>query len=261
MDSDILSDESPEPVTARMRRWGALVLDALLPPICLACRAPVETPGQLCSSCWPAITFIADPHCACCGLPFEFQTPRDTQCAACLGDPPAYDRARAAMVYDDESRSLILAFKHGDRLESAKPLAAWMARAGVPLMAGDPLLVPVPLHRRRLLHRRYNQSALLAQALAQDTGLDWDPLVLQRVKQTRSQHGLSAGGRRRNVAGAFMVAPARAGRVAGRAILLIDDVLTTGATVEACARVLRKAGATSVDVLTVARTPQARHIA
>lgn len=260
MESDSRLDGEPEPFAARLRRWSGLVLDALLPPVCLRCRAPVATPGQLCAACWPAVTFLHDPQCARCGLPFPFEAAEDTLCAACIGDPPAYGRARAAMLYDEDSRALILAFKHGDRLESAGPLATWMARAGAPLLASAPLLVPVPLHQRRLLQRRYNQSALLAQALARQTGLDWDPLVLRRVKPTRSQHGLSAGGRRRNVAGAFQIASGRAGHVAGRPILLIDDVLTTGATVEACAGVLRRAGAVQVDVLTVARTAQPRHI-
>ncbi len=254
---------APQGWRSRLRHaahWGGALLDWLLPPVCLACHAPASEPGQLCAPCWGRITFLAPPACACCGLPFGFEAQTGALCAACLGHPPAFDRARAAMLYDDASRSLILGFKHGDRLEATGPLAAWMARAGADLLAGDPVLVPVPLHRARLIKRRYNQSALLARTLARTAGVDWAPLALKRRRATRSQHGLSATGRRRNVTGAFCVAAGQADALAGRRVVLIDDVMTTGATVEACARVLRRAGVDGVDVLTAARTRQPRPI-
>ncbi len=247
-----------EAVRARLGVWGRALLDQILPPVCLKCRVPVDAPGQLCSTCWQDITFLADPQCAVCGLPFPFETAPETQCAACIGDPPAYDRARAAMLYDEASRGLILAFKHGDRLEGAASFARWMMRAGAALVSPDSLLVPVPLHRWRLLHRRYNQAALLAQAIHRETGLAWDPRILRRVRATPSQGSLTAAGRRRNVAGAFVPHDDADLKLDGRRVILVDDVLTTGATVEACANVLRRGGAQRVDVLTLARTAQGR---
>lgn len=229
------------------------LIDLILPPRCLACAAPVDRQGGLCGHCWAGLSFITTPCCARCGLPFTHDLGRDAMCAACAAAEPAFTRARAALVYDDASRPLILAFKHADRTRSAGPFGAWMARAGVELLADADLIVPVPLHRRRLAHRLYNQSALLAQAIARASGVAWDPLVLARRRATPSQAGLGRLGRARNVAGAFAVRPGRRGAVAGRRLVLVDDVLTTGATVDACARALLRAGASRVDVLTLAR--------
>jgi ComF family protein len=165
-----------------------------------------------------------------------------------------YDRARAALRYDDGARRLILAFKHADRTDTAPAFGGWLARAGAELLADAELITPVPLHRWRLLKRGYNQSAILARALARQTGLAFVPDLLQRQRATRSQQGLSGQARLENVtAGAFRVHPWHRGRVDGRRVVLIDDVLTTGASVGACARVLRRAGASQVDVLTLAR--------
>ncbi len=230
-----------------------LALDAVVPPACLLCRETVETPGQLCASCWSSITFIAEPQCVQCGVPFSFETGPETLCAACIADPPEYDAARAAMVYDEAARRLVIAFKHLDRLEGAPSFAEWMIRAGRALLEDDPLLVPVPLHRWRLLTRRYNQAALLAKAIAEKSGCAWDPLLLRRTKATPSQRGLSAKGRLRNVSGAFALRPDKSAQIEGRPVVLIDDVLTTGATVNACARLLRHAGASRIGVLTLAR--------
>lgn len=240
------------PLTA-IGRLPAGLLDLILPPRCLACAAPVDRQGGLCGRCWSGLSFITRPCCARCGLPFAHDLGRDAVCAACAGTEPAFARARAALVYDDASRPLILAFKHADRTRGAGPFGGWMARAGAELLADAELIVPVPLHRRRLAHRLYNQSALLAQATARASGVAWDPLVLARRRATPSQAGLGRLGRARNVAHAFAIRPGRQDRVAGRRLVLIDDVLTTGATVEACARVLLRAGASRVDVLTLAR--------
>jgi ComF family protein len=236
---------------APMRRATAAVLDLLLPPRCLKCGATVSTTGALCAQCWRGITFLGAPCCACCGLPFPYDQGADALCGDCARALPSFTHARAAMRYDEESRRLVLAFKHGDRLHLAPALGAWMRRAGAELVAAADAVVPVPLHWTRLFARRYNQAAVLAQALAgaggPRLGADW----LARRRRTPSQGKRNREARRRNVAGAFRAARPR--EIEGRRILLIDDVFTTGATIEECARVLLRAGARQVDALTLAR--------
>lgn len=234
------------------------LLDILLPPRCLACGMEVGAVGALCSGCWQKISFIAAPHCARCGLPFDYDPTGEGSpalvCGACLARPPQFDRCRSVFAYDDASRPLVLGFKHGDRTDCAPAFAQWLARAGAGLLTEPDLVIaPVPLHRWRLLTRRYNQSALLALDLGRLTGLAASPGLLIRRRATPSQGGLSAKGRARNVEGAFMLNPRWRNRVKGARILLVDDVFTTGATVGECARVLRRAGARAVDVLTLAR--------
>lgn len=229
------------------------LLDLLLPPRCLACGAVVAAEAPLCGSCWAQLRFLAPPLCTCCGLPFEHDLGPDALCGDCARERPPYERARAVFRYDEASRGLILAFKHGDRLEAVPAFSRWLATAGAELLAEAELLVPVPLHRRRLFTRRYNQSALLALALGRLSGLPVDTRSLRRRRNTPSQGRLRPGQRRRNVAGAFAVAPDRNPEIAGRRILLIDDVLTTGATLEAAAKTLLTAGAAQVDCLTLAR--------
>lgn len=238
---------------SRAETVGRLVLDALLPPRCLVTNAAVDRPGQLSPAAWQAVDFIDPPICACCGLPFEVDPGPDALCGACARTEPAYARARAVMRYDDGARPLVLRFKHADRTEAAPAFARWMARAGAVQIEACDLIVPVPLHRWRLLRRRYNQSALLAVQLGRLSGKPVAPDLLRRRRNTPSQGRLSRGQRQLNVRGAFAVAPGRASEAAGASILLIDDVLTTGATVEACARVLKRAGALRVEVLTLAR--------
>ena len=209
---------------------------------------------------------LADPQCRCCGLPFAYDpaggpvegatgsgSSEELLCGACLAAPPAFAHARAVMRYDDASRPLLLGFKHGDRTEAAATFAGWMARAGRDLLAETDIVAPVPLHWRRLFARRYNQAALLTRALAHRASLPEVPDLLLRRRATPSQGRLTRAERQRNVAGAFTVNPRRAGAVAGRRLLLVDDVMTTGATVSACARAVLKAGAASVDVLVLAR--------
>jgi ComF family protein len=235
-----------------LRRIATSILDLLLPPRCLACGTTVGTTGTLCGPCWRGMTFLGEPCCACCGLPFEFAPGGAALCGACARFHPIFERARAAMRYDEDSRRLILAFKHGDRLHLAPAFGGWMRRAGAEMLADADLLVPVPLHWTRLFARRCNQAAVLAHAIhaagGPPVGADW----LVRRRRTPSQGKRNAAARERNVKSAFAVKPGRS--VKGRKIVLIDDVFTTGATVGECARVLRRAGAARVDVLTLART-------
>lgn len=241
-------------------RWAGAVVDAILPPRCLACGAETLAgpygPAAVCADCWRALTPIAPPLCECCGLPFPIPVDAEAaRCGACLADPPSFDRARAALLYDDASKRLVLSFKHGDATHAAPALAAWMAVAARSLVDSADVIVPVPLHRRRLLRRRYNQAALLALAIgrAQRKAVAVD--LLRRVRATAAQGAHGRAGRFRNLRGAIAVRDGAAPGIAGRRILLIDDVLTTGATVGECARVLKRAGASAVDVAVIARVP------
>ncbi len=243
--------------------FALMLADALLPPRCLATGEVVDRQGQLSPQAWGAINFITDPLCQCCGLPFAHDFDHGSEngvdedvglsCGACLADPPHYDRARAVFQYDDASRAMILAFKHGDRMEGAPAFAAWMARAGADLLDDAELIVPVPLHRKRLFRRRFNQSAVLALALARLGGVRAVVDMLVRIRHTPPMGGLNREARRANLQGAIAVRPGYEAALAGRKVLLIDDVLTTGATAQACAGVLRKAGVLRVDVLSLAR--------
>jgi ComF family protein len=238
------------------RAWagaGRALIDALLPPLCLRCGEIVAEPGALCAACWPALSFIAPPHCTCCGVPFAEELGPDALCADCLRRRPGFREARAALVYDAHSRRLVLPFKHGDRTDLAKACGRWMTQAGAELIARADLIAPVPLHWRRLFLRRYNQAGLLAQIVARGAQAKLIPDLLRRRRWTGSQAGLAARERRRNVRLAFDVHPRWIGELEGRSVLLVDDVLTTGATVEACSHALRKGGAGDVDVLTLAR--------
>ena len=219
----------------------------------MACRGPVVQVGQLCGDCWAKVDFIVPPLCAACGLPFGFDLGADALCGTCAAMSPPFRDARAVMRYGPVARRLVVGLKHADRTHLAPPLGAWMARAGKEACAAADALVPVPLHRRRLLSRRFNQSVLLALALGRETGLPVLVDALSRRRATPPQAGLSRYQRRRNVAAAFAVRPRRAAAVAGRRLVLVDDVLTTGATAAACARTLRHAGADHVAVLTLAR--------
>jgi ComF family protein len=230
-----------------------LAIDLALPPRCIACGERVDAAGLCCAACWSKLTFIAPPLCRSCGAPFDVHVSDEQSCASCYADPPSYDRARAAVLYDDGSRGLILGFKHGDRLHAAPAFGAWLARAGATLLAEADIVAPVPLHRWRLLGRRYNQAALIAGQAARLARVTHLPDLLERHRPTPSQGELGAAARRRNVAGAFRLNPRLADRVKGSRIVLVDDVLTTGATASACARVLRRGGAAGVDVLTLAR--------
>jgi ComF family protein len=236
----------------RTVHWvGRAVVDTVLPPRCLACGVTVDEPDALCATCWNAMHFFAAPWCAVCGLPFAHPMGEQALCGSCAGKPPYWDRARAVLRYDKHSRALVLSLKHGDRTQLARSLGRWMHRAGAELLDRADLLVPVPLHWTRLFARRYNQAALLAHAIHAAGGPRVAADQLVRRRRTPPQGRLGPLARARNVRAAFALRPGRS--VAGKRLVLIDDVMTTGATVEECARVLRRAGASWIGVLTLAR--------
>jgi len=235
------------------------VLDLLLPHTALDEGAPAQSPG-LSAAAWSRIQFIEAPLCDGCGAPFEYD-PGAVRCPSCTARPRVFARARAACLYDEHSRDLILKLKHADRPDLAPLLARWLSRAAADLLTECDAVVPVPLHRTRLFSRRYNQAAEIARALARLHSRPYRPELLTRARDTSSQGGRSARGRRTNVQGAFRVPPAAQRRIAGKRVLVIDDVLTTGATAEACAKALLRAGAFSVDLAVVARVREAPHLA
>jgi ComF family protein len=251
-----LAAETPSAGGPFRRGWRGLLrlaLDLALPPLCPSCREPLGDGVGLCAACWTKLSFIEPPYCARLGIPFLYDPGPGLLSMEAIADPPAYDRARAAVRYDDVARALVHNFKYGDRLDLAPLMGRWMARAGRELLAETDALIPVPLHWRRLWARRFNQSAALAAAIAQPNGVPVLHSALKRVRATVQQVGLSRAQRADNVQGAFAVPTEEKASVAGRRVLLIDDVLTSGATVDTCARALLRAGAAHVDVLTFAR--------
>lgn len=234
-------------------RLGLVLLDQLYPPACIACSAPLVAGDSLCAACFSGLRPISAPFCPVLGLPFEGDPGPDARSAEALADPPPFERARAAMAYGAVVGTLISRFKYGDRVELARFCARLMAGAGQEFWPDRPVLVPVPLHASRLRFRRYNQSMLLARELGRLTGLEVDPHLVRRHRKTRQQVGLSGDGRLRNVRGAFVLHQRALERLAGRPVVLVDDVYTTGATVKAITRVLKRGGAGRVDVLTFAR--------
>lgn len=237
------------PITQTALKLG----DALVPPACPICSRVLAADDGLCAACWADLDFITGPLCRISGVPLPFDLGADTLSLPVRINPPPYDKARAAFTYKASAAALIKKLKFGDRPELAGFLAGFMATAGDELLTANAVLVPVPLHRRRLLWRRFNQAAELCRALSALTGNQIFYEAVTRVRPTRQQIGLTRAGRKRNLAGAFAVSDKSAARVKGRTLVLVDDVLTTGATVEAIARVLKRAGARRVYVLTLAR--------
>jgi ComF family protein len=234
------------------KHTARLALDIALPTLCVACREPVDGDG-VCATCWAKLSFIAPPFCPRLGIPFVYDPGPDMLSMEAIANPPAYARARAAVRYDDVARTLVHALKYQDRTDLAPAMGRWMARAGRELLAEADVLVPVPLHWKRGWSRRYNQSGALARVIERQTGVKLSSEALRRVRQTQQQIGLSRKERASNVQGAFKVAADRQSPIHGRRVVLIDDVLTSGATVDACARALLRAKAASVDVLVFAR--------
>jgi ComF family protein len=238
----------------RLRGLSRGLLDIVMPPVAFDGGDRPQASG-LSGDVWTRVVFLEDPVCDGCGVAFDHDPGPfgHDRCAACQAEPHLFARARAACLYDEGSRDLILQLKHADRLEFAPLFTRWLTRAAAPLIADADAVVPVPLHWTRLLSRRANQAAEVARPLARAAGRAYLPDALVRTRRTPTQGGKSARGRRLNVKSAFSVAPAREKDVRGRRILLVDDVLTTGATADACARVLLTAGARAVDVAVIAR--------
>jgi ComF family protein len=241
---------------APFRAFFGHALDVALPTLCPACREPVGGNG-LCAPCWAKLSLIAPPYCERLGIPFAYDPGPGVISMQAIADPPAYHRARAAVRFDEIARTLVHALKYGDRHDLAPTMGRWMARAGRELLEDADALIPVPLHWRRLWARRFNQSALLAKAICEVSGVSVADLALKRIKATAQQVGLTQAERAHNVQGAFRVAPERKAEIAGRRLVLVDDVLTSGATSDACARALLRVGARSVDLLVFARVVDA----
>ena len=235
-----------------LTRAGRAALDTLYPPTCLACRAATSTAGALCPSCWRAMRFIERPFCDRLGVPFEQDLGPGLLSPQAVADPPVYQRARAVARFEDgPARRLVHRLKYSDRAELAAPMGAWMARAGREILDEADVVAPVPLHVTRLWTRRFNQAAVLAREIARQTGKPYEPALLERVKATRSQVGLSREQRAQNVQGAFRARPGA--EIKGRRIALVDDVMTSGATANAASRALLRAGAAQVDFVVFAR--------
>lgn len=236
--------------TGAMLRLARGALDLAMPPQCLACSKPVTADGGLCVACWSGLRLIERPYCERLGTPFPADFGPGLLSPAAIAKPPAFERARAVARFDGAARDLVHRLKYSDGVHLAKPMGAMMARAGHELLGDAALVLPVPLHRGRLWRRRFNQSALLARAVAKTSGAPIRLDAVERVKATRPQVGLTAAQRAENLAGAFRVADRAV--IAGRRVVLVDDVMTTGATIDRLSRLLRRSGAASVDALVFA---------
>lgn len=226
------------------------IADIALPPRCPGCGEVVRADHRFCAACWGTLRFLGPPWCAGCNAPFAFDRGADAQCGRCLAEPPPHDGVRAAVAYGDVARTVVLKLKYGGRIAYADTMARAMARV---MPEGGDLLVPVPLHRARLWSRGYNQAGLLAAALTRATGVPMARDLLRRTRATPMLRGMGASARAKAVAGAFALAPGARERIAGKSLVLVDDVHTSGATGDACARVLRRGGASRVVLLCFAR--------
>ncbi|OYW14404.1 MAG: hypothetical protein B7X02_00115 [Rhodospirillales bacterium 12-54-5] len=244
----------PRRILEILRELTQLALNVVYPPECPSCRAPVDTMHNLCSDCFARVRMIAKPLCACCGVPFVVPMEGENQCPQCLDVPPAFTRARSVMVYDAVSAPLITALKFHDQWAGLRRYDMMLQHAGAELLETADILAPIPLHWRRLWQRKYNQSALLAYGVAKRVNVPCIPHLMVRTRRTKPQMKLKRAERLKNVRNAFAVTPKCVEQVRDKHIVLIDDVMTTGATADVCAQALRKAGAREVSVLTLART-------
>lgn len=239
--------------THRVIRGLGRLADWILPPTCHSCGELVAEPQTLCADCWSNLTFLGPPCCDACGYPFDYHVADRTLCGACARAHPPFARARAALLYDERSRDLVLGYKHADKVEATVLFAKWMWAAGREMLADADVIVPIPLHWTRLFQRRYNQSALLAHGLERLSGVAVCADALVRKRNTPSQGRFGRLGRARNVKGAFAVRAKRRNALTGMRVVLVDDVYTTGATVRTATEVLKRAGCAEVDVLVLAR--------
>lgn len=254
-----MSDEpiaENQPWSQRAQTWGGALwsglVDFLTPPKCLLCRCDVTTGASLCLACWQKLHWIEEPVCDALGTPFEYDQGEGALSPAAIAEPPPWAKARAAVAFDEVSSPLVHLLKYGDTQEAGLAMANMMRGPGRKLLASTDLIIPVPLDRWRLWRRRFNQAAFIARHLGKASAKLVAVDVLLRQKRTRSQVGLTADERRKNVRRAFTVPPERRPAIDGKTVLLIDDVRTTGATAAACTQTLLEAGAASVDVLTFA---------
>ncbi len=248
---------APGAIAETVTRGASGLLRLLLPPTCLACDRLVASDGSVCPACWARMPFLSQPWCQRLGVPFAFELGPGAVSPQAIAHPPVFDRLRAVTAYDGPARALVARLKYHDRPSLARAMGGWMARAGAELLASSeqeaaPVLVPVPLHGMRRWNRRYNQAGLLARSVGKRSGLEVAAHALLRKRATKQQVGLDAAARARNVRGVFAVTDEGEMRLSGRRAVLIDDVYTTGATAQAAARSLLRAGALSVDVLVFA---------
>ncbi len=229
-------------------------INIIYPPRCLRCHIIISQIGALCPDCWQSITFNTPPHCALCSQPFPYDAGENALCATCIATPPAYARIHTVFHYNDNSKALIHTLKYSDGTYTIPTFAAWMQRAGDASLRQADLITAVPLHKRRLLTRYFNQAALLAKEIGRLCQLPVYPELMLRTRHTPPQAGLSSRERIRNVRGVFKLHPRYATLVKDKHIIVVDDVMTTGATISACTQILRKAGATKVTILTLAKT-------
>ncbi len=237
----------------KVSHWA---LNVILPPQCLSCSVRIDKAHNICPNCWKDLNFISEPMCDCCGYPFEFQVHHGNigknLCGQCLSQERSFDKAISALRYDTISRKMIIGYKHHDRTEFAVFFAKLLQQIGNEILNQTDIIIPVPLHQRRLFKRRYNQSALIAEILSKEYNIKHVPELLVRIKNTPPQEG-NVRKRAKNVRGAFKINPEQADKIKGKTILLIDDVYTTGATIENCSIVLKKSGAETINVMTVTR--------
>ncbi|MBP5344428.1 MAG: ComF family protein [Alphaproteobacteria bacterium] len=236
---------------ARLKRMIKSIVDFILLPVCPICNCPVDETNMVCAHCFKELHFITKPYCQKCGKPFEFDIKGDGVCAGCLKKNPPYRMARSVLVYNEGVKKLVLPFKHADRTDLTGVLCQFLLKEYKSLIMDADVIIPVPLHITRLFLRRYNQSALLAHRLAKVTHRRFEPSVLKRTRATPSQGHMNTKQRELNVHKAFAISNPK--KIENKKVLLIDDVMTTGATVCECSKVLLKAGASHVDVLTLCR--------
>lgn len=248
-----LASRARKSAAGNLAGLGNRLVQLVLPPSCLACNKAVANEGTLCVACWSRLSLIERPYCERLGLPFAYDPGPGALSPEAIAHPPPFDRLRAVSLYDDVARRLVYGLKYNDHLELVRWMAGWMARSGAALVRDADLIVPVPLHRRRLWWRRFNQSAALAVSIGGTGGKGVALTALSRSRATRRQVGLGATERARNVRGAFAVTDAGRDRIAGRRVLVVDDVYTTGATANSVTRSLLRAGAAAVDILVFAR--------
>ena len=228
-------------------------VDVILPPRCPVSGDLVDEHGMISAQIWAGLSFISEPYCTCCGIPLDFESETDMHCMACIDYPPVFHTARAAIRYEGVGRDLVLGFKHGDKTHLAQSFIPWIEQVGKEVLDRADYLIPVPLHPWRLVSRRYNQATLMAEVLSKSSNVPYLPLALKRIRSTPSQGHLTFAERKKNVRSAFGLNPKYQSVIEGKALVLIDDVYTTGATVNECAKLLYKNGAKRVDVLTLAR--------